>query len=106
MSVSEALASQQSSMLGQNVPTSLHNGMSFKDVLVQFANLTSQQQQQAGGGMGGPSGLGGMGGPGLPPPPPYPEVTLHPVNNPQGAKMSQNQQNNSLLHGILTKVNY
>ncbi|XP_077298100.1 uncharacterized protein LOC143919589 isoform X2 [Arctopsyche grandis] len=73
----------------------LPNGMSFKDVLVQFANMTGQQQTNC---------LGAK----LPPPPPYPEVTLHPVGtaasapSPFSSKVAQ-QQPNSLLHGILTK---
>ncbi|KAL1140549.1 hypothetical protein AAG570_000479 [Ranatra chinensis] len=55
-------------------------GMSFKDVLVQFAKLSQSPT------------------PGKPPPP-YPEVTLHPVNSPQSPPTSHS----SLLHGILTK---
>ena len=107
----------------------LPNGLSFKDVLVQFANM-----QQANAGLipnrppetitnrpehhirpegrrrqernhedahvsvkqaerlASPS-------PRLPPPPPYPEISLLPVTTSQ-----ESTQQNSLLHGILTKV--
>lgn len=107
----------------------LPNGLSFKDVLVQFANM-----QQANSGLipnrppetitnrpehhirpegrrrqersheeahvsvkqaerlASPS-------PRLPPPPPYPEISLLPVTTSQ-----ESTQQNSLLHGILTKV--
>ncbi|KAL0838566.1 hypothetical protein ABMA28_016668 [Loxostege sticticalis] len=100
----------------------LPNGMSFKDVLVQFASM----QQSAGliparapdaprdqshprrraerheethpphkqvERLASPS-------PRLPPPPPYPEISLLPVTT---AQESQTSQQNSLLHGILTK---
>ncbi|KAJ8731142.1 hypothetical protein PYW07_004306 [Mythimna separata] len=108
---------------------SLPNGLSFKDVLVQFANM-----QQANSGLipnrppetitnrpehhirpegrrrqernheeahvsvkqaerlASPS-------PRLPPPPPYPEISLLPVTTSQESSTQQN----SLLHGILTK---
>ncbi|KAJ0176422.1 hypothetical protein K1T71_007601 [Dendrolimus kikuchii] len=108
----------------------LPNGLSFKDVLVQFANM---QQTTAGllpnrpmetitnrpehhvrpegrrrqershedvhisvkqsERLASPS-------PRLPPPPPYPEISLLPVTTSQD---SQATQQNSLLHGILTK---
>lgn len=110
----------------------LPNGLSFKDVLVQFANM---QQSNAGlipnrppetitnrpehhirpegrrrlqernphedvhvtvkqaERLASPS-------PRLPPPPPYPEISLLPVTTSQ-----ETSQQNSLLHGILTKVN-
>lgn len=109
----------------------LQNGMSFKDVLVQFANM---QQTNAGlipnrppetitnrpehhirpegrrrqerpqhedvhvsvkqaERLASPS-------PRLPPPPPYPEISLLPVTTSQ----ETSSQQNSLLHGILTKV--
>lgn len=40
--------------------------------------------------------------PRLPPPPPYPEISLLPVSTSQ--ETTHTQQQNSLLHGILTKV--
>lgn len=85
---------QQNSVLNQ--AGGLPNGMSFKDVLVRFANITGQQTNCMNTK--------------LHPPPPYPDVTLHPVGgnasgSPFPSKISQQQQQtNSLLHGILTKV--
>ncbi|CAH0692036.1 unnamed protein product [Spodoptera exigua] len=115
--------------LQQFQASGLPNGLSFKDVLVQFANM-----QQASAGLipnrppetittrpehhirpegrrrqershedvhvsvkqaerlASPS-------PRLPPPPPYPEISLLPVTTSQ----SETTQQNSLLHGILTK---
>ncbi|XP_075978149.1 uncharacterized protein LOC142977905 isoform X2 [Anticarsia gemmatalis] len=112
----------------------LPNGLSFKDVLVQFANMqqtnagliptrppetitnrpehhirpegrrrqqqerTQQQQHEdvhvsvkQAERLASPS-------PRLPPPPPYPEISLLPVTTSQ-----ETSQQNSLLHGILTK---
>ncbi|XP_053609709.1 titin-like isoform X2 [Plodia interpunctella] len=108
----------------------LLNGVSFKDVLVQYANM-----QQGPGLMPGrpmemnraehhirPEGRRrqernheephasttkqaermASSSPRLPPPPPYPEISLLPVTTSQETATSQSQQN-SLLHGILTK---
>ncbi|XP_045772625.1 uncharacterized protein LOC123872408 isoform X1 [Maniola jurtina] len=108
----------------------LPNGLSFKDVLVQFANM---QQSNAGLMPNRPMELNrpehhrpdlnrperrrersqeeahmsvkppervATSSPRLPPPPPYPEISLLPVTTSQDT--SQTQQN-SLLHGILTK---
>lgn len=107
----------------------LPNGLSFKDVLVQFANM-----QQANQGLIPnrppetitnrpehhirPEGRRrqernhedvhvsvkqaerlASPSPRLPPPPPYPEISLLPVTTSQ-----ETSQQNSLLHGILTKV--
>nr|CAD7432384.1 unnamed protein product [Timema monikensis] len=66
-------------------------GISFKDVLVQFAKMSQAEQRHEN----------------LPPttatvkPPPYPEVTLHPVLTPQSPP--HQSPSSSLLHGILTK---
>lgn len=107
---------------------SLPNGLSFKDVLVQFANM-----QQNSSGLIPNRPMEPMpnrpehhirperrrpernedhvsvkqaeritSSPRLPPPPPYPEISLLPVSTSQ--ETSQTQQQNSLLHGILTKV--
>lgn len=68
-------------------------GISFKDVLVQFAKLSQTEQRHES----------------LPAtttaskPPPYPEVTLHPVLAPQSPP--HQSPSSSLLHGILTKSN-
>lgn len=106
----------------------LPNGLSFKDVLVQFANMqqappmmptrppetvtnrppehhvrpegrrrperTHEEVQKQAERMASPS-------PRLPPPPPYPEISLLPVTTSQETPTTQQ---NSLLHGILTKV--
>ncbi|XP_075221234.1 uncharacterized protein LOC142324256 isoform X2 [Lycorma delicatula] len=64
-------------------------GLSFKDVLVQFAKM-SQPPPPSPAPIKQPP----------PPPPPYPEVTLHPVPAPQ----SPPPTHSSLLHGILTKT--
>lgn len=68
-------------------------GISFKDVLVQFAKLSQTEQRHE-----------------LQPattttskPPPYPEVTLHPVLAPHSPP--HQSPSSSLLHGILTKSN-
>lgn len=58
-----------------NVPQDV---TSFKDLLVQFANLSKFDKQDT--------------------VKPSPEVTVHPISNSQ-------QPTSSLLHGILTKVN-
>ncbi|XP_073955836.1 uncharacterized protein isoform X3 [Choristoneura fumiferana] len=105
----------------------LPNGLSFKDVLVQFANMqqappmmptrppetitnrppehhvrpegrrrperTHEEVQKQAERMASPS-------PRLPPPPPYPEISLLPVTTSQETPTTQQ---NSLLHGILTK---
>lgn len=117
--------------LQQFQASGLPNGLSFKDVLVQFANM-----QQASAGLIPnrppetittrpehhirPEGRRGRQershedvhvsvkqqerlaspSPRLPPPPPYPEISLLPVTTSQ----SETTQQNSLLHGILTKV--
>ncbi|VVC90876.1 unnamed protein product [Leptidea sinapis] len=103
---------------------SMPNGMSFKDVLVQFANM-----QQPGPNMMPSRSMDPMqsrpehirpenrrrperneehmtmkqermaSSPRLPPPPPYPEISLLPVTTSQETNHTQN----SLLHGILTK---
>ncbi|PSN36250.1 hypothetical protein C0J52_21117 [Blattella germanica] len=68
-------------------------GISFKDVLVQFAKLSQTEQRLEP----------------MPPtttaskPPPYPEVTLHPVLAPHSPP--HQSASSSLLHGILTKNN-
>lgn len=68
-------------------------GISFKDVLVQFAKLSQTEQRHEP----------------LPAtttaskPPPYPEVTLHPVLAPHSPP--HQSPSSSLLHGILTKSN-
>ncbi|KAF9795842.1 hypothetical protein SFRURICE_003304 [Spodoptera frugiperda] len=116
--------------LQQFQASGLPNGLSFKDVLVQFANM-----QQASAGLIPnrppetittrpehhirPEGRRGRQershedvhvsvkqqerlaspSPRLPPPPPYPEISLLPVTTSQ----SETTQQNSLLHGILTK---
>ncbi|CAK1551310.1 unnamed protein product [Leptosia nina] len=94
------------------------NGLSFKDVLVQFANMQqpgmmpnrpmdlprpehirperrrperNEEVHKQAERLASPS-------PRLPPPPPYPEISLLPVTTSQ-----ENSQQNSLLHGILTK---
>lgn len=66
-------------------------GISFKDVLVQFAKLsqTEQQHEQM------PATTTAS------KPPPYPEVTLHPVLAPHSPP--HQSPSSSLLHGILTK---
>lgn len=55
--------------------------VSFKDMLVQCAKLSQTERQDVGPKSG------------------FPEVTVHPVTSPSP------QPTNSLLHGILTKVN-
>lgn len=61
------------------------NETSFRDMLVQFAKLSQSERHELIQNA-------------IKPPPPYPEVTVHPVNT------SPQPPNNSLLHGILTKV--
>ncbi|KAJ8882337.1 hypothetical protein PR048_014139 [Dryococelus australis] len=64
-------------------------GISFKDVLVQFAKLSQAEQNY-------PSAVGSKSAP------PYPEVTLHPVLPTQHSPPHPSPSS-SLLHGILTK---
>ena len=75
------------------------SGMSFKDVLVQFAKMTNANEQNALSNQGTLLGR--------PPPPPYPEVTLHPVVSPASVPSpvpsASTAPTTSLLHGILTK---
>ncbi|CAH2263202.1 jg24017 [Pararge aegeria aegeria] len=109
----------------------LPNGLSFKDVLVQFANMQQtnvglmpnrplelnrpdllrpdlprperrreRNQEEAHMSVKQPERVA-TSSPRLPPPPPYPEISLLPVTTSQ--ETSQTQQQNSLLHGILTK---
>lgn len=76
------------------------NAMSFKEVLVQFARLSQSERQELQTQAANLTAI-------PKPPPPYPEVTLHPVPPVPVATVApttQTQQN-SLLHGILTKVN-
>ncbi|CAH2048830.1 unnamed protein product, partial [Iphiclides podalirius] len=106
----------------------LPNGLSFKDVLVQFANMQANPNLMPGRPMEAamatrpehhirPEGRRRQDraheephtpkqaerlaspSPRLPPPPPYPEISLLPVTTSQEVTQSQN----SLLHGILTK---
>ncbi|CAF4933606.1 unnamed protein product [Pieris macdunnoughi] len=95
----------------------LPNGLSFKDVLVQFANMQQpgmmnrpmdmprpehirpdRRRQERNEEMHKQAERLASPSPRLPPPPPYPEISLLPVNSSQ-----ENTQQNSLLHGILTK---
>lgn len=68
-------------------------GISFKDVLVQFAKLSQTEQRHE------PMPVTTTASK----PPPYPEVTLHPVLAPQSPP--HQSPSSSLLHGILTKSN-
>ncbi|XP_061716513.1 uncharacterized protein LOC133524482 isoform X3 [Cydia pomonella] len=107
----------------------LPNGVSFKDVLVQFANMQQspgmpgmprppetvttrpehvptrpERRQQTPRErheetMQNPAERMASPSPRLPPPPPYPEISLLPVTTSQDTPATQN----SLLHGILTK---
>lgn len=108
----------------------LPNGLSFKDVLVQFANMQAnpnlipsrpmeaamanrpehhirpdgrRRQERSHEEPHVPKQAERLASPSprLPPPPPYPEISLLPVTTSQEVAQSQN----SLLHGILTKVN-
>lgn len=105
----------------------LPNGLSFKDVLVQLANMQqnnlmptrpvetmtnrpehhirpeSRRRQERNEDHMAAKQAERMAAssPRLPPPPPYPEISLLPVTSSQ--EIAQSQQN-SLLHGILTKV--
>ncbi|XP_072948791.1 uncharacterized protein [Epargyreus clarus] len=99
----------------------LPNGVSFKDVLVQFANMQqagapllprpmemprpehvrpdNRRRQERNEDMAKHAERLASPSPRLPPPPPYPEISLLPVSSSQDTQNSQN----SLLHGILTK---
>lgn len=68
-------------------------GISFKDVLVQFAKLSQTEQRHEPLPVTTTSSK----------PPPYPEVTLHPVLAPHSPP--HQSPSSSLLHGILTKSN-
>ena len=68
-------------------------GISFKDVLVQFAKLSQTEQRHE------PLPVTTAASK----PPPYPEVTLHPVLAPHSPP--HQSPSSSLLHGILTKSN-
>lgn len=68
-------------------------GISFKDVLVQFAKLSQTEQRHE----PVPAATAAS------KPPPYPEVTLHPVLAPHSPP--HQSPSSSLLHGILTKSN-
>ncbi|CAG9561664.1 unnamed protein product [Danaus chrysippus] len=108
----------------------LANGISFKDVLVQVANMQNnagllarthdmnrpeRRRQERNDDPPAPAAPPAQpappkqtdrhaaSSPRLPPPPPYPEISLLPVTTAQDA--SQTQQN-SLLHGILTKLEW
>lgn len=83
-------SSADSSRSGAPEAAAAAAGISFKDVLVQFAKLSQTEQTTGGGGK-----------PAAPAPPPYPEVTLHPVLAPHSPP--QQTPSSSLLHGILTK---
>ncbi|ENN77560.1 hypothetical protein YQE_05856, partial [Dendroctonus ponderosae] len=61
---------------------------SYKDVLLQFAKLSQSEKSELQNQMHN-----------IKPPPPYPEVTVHPVTSTSSVTPS-----NSLLHGILTKI--
>ncbi|XP_037868233.1 uncharacterized protein LOC101742722 isoform X2 [Bombyx mori] len=98
------------------------NGLSFKDVLVQFANMQQnpnilptrpaetmtrpehirpdmrRRQERHEEHMKQAERMAAS-SPRLPPPPPYPEISLLPVTTAQDTSSQQN----SLLHGILTK---
>ncbi|XP_032517751.2 uncharacterized protein LOC116770398 isoform X1 [Danaus plexippus] len=104
----------------------LPNGLSFKDVLVQVANMQQnnaglmaarahdvnrpeRRRQERGEDPPAPPAPPAppkqadrlaASSPRLPPPPPYPEISLLPVSTAQDASHTQQ---NSLLHGILTK---
>lgn len=105
----------------------LPNGLSFKDVLVQFANMQQNNlmptrpvdtlnrpdhlirpdsrrrpERNEDPHMSKQADRVAASSPRLPPPPPYPEISLLPVTTSQE---TQSQQN-SLLHGILTKVRH
>ncbi|KAJ9585207.1 hypothetical protein L9F63_002970, partial [Diploptera punctata] len=67
-------------------------GISFKDVLVQFAKMSQTEQRHE----PLPTTTASK-------PPPYPEVTLHPVLAPHSPP--HQSPSSSLLHGILTKSN-
>ncbi|XP_052125196.1 activating transcription factor 7-interacting protein 1 isoform X3 [Frankliniella occidentalis] len=76
------------------------SGMSFKDVLVQFAKMTNANDHNS---LSNQSALLAR-----PPPPPYPEVTLHPVVATASVPSpvpATSTPTSSLLHGILTKPN-
>ncbi|XP_068633335.1 uncharacterized protein [Battus philenor] len=106
----------------------LPNGLSFKDVLVQFANMQQanpnlmptrpmdtmtnrpehhirpegrrrQERSHEESHVPKPAERLASPSPRLPPPPPYPEISLLPVTTSQETSQTQN----SLLHGILTK---
>ncbi|KAK6625231.1 hypothetical protein RUM43_005522 [Polyplax serrata] len=72
-------------------------GVSFKDVLVQFAKMSQHQQTGDRRNSTPPTKSQSSKAP------PYPEVTLHPVL-PAGSQSPPNTSS-SLLHGILTKNN-
>jgi hypothetical protein len=79
---------------GGNVnPGGSSGGISFKDVLVQFAKLSQTEQRHE------PLPVTTAASK----PPPYPEVTLHPVLAPHSPP--HQSPSSSLLHGILTKSN-
>nr|XP_023012326.1 uncharacterized protein LOC111502472 isoform X1 [Leptinotarsa decemlineata] len=66
------------------------DGVSFKDMLVQFAKLSQSERNELIQNA-------------IKPPPPYPEVTVHPVPT-TSAPTAPSTPTNSLLHGILTKT--
>ncbi|EEB15202.1 hypothetical protein Phum_PHUM354830 [Pediculus humanus corporis] len=92
-------SSTDSNRSASNAPTEIASasGVSFKDVLVQFAKMSQHQQGDRRNST--PSNKSQA----LSKAPPYPEVTLHPVL-PAGAQSPPNPSS-SLLHGILTKNN-
>lgn len=124
--------------LSQMQTTNLPNGVSFKDVLVQFSNLQPQnpniipcrpemmprapdhhQLRPDVSRMNRrdkaptpheelhipikPESRHASPTPRLPPPPPYPEISLMPVSSSNQDQQATVTQQNSLLHGILTK---
>ncbi|KAG5875433.1 hypothetical protein JTB14_038366 [Gonioctena quinquepunctata] len=76
-----------------NIDSPLPNtkdGVSFKDMLVQFARLSQSERNELIQNA-------------IKPPPPYPEVTVHPVPTTSATTVPAAPVN-SLLHGILTKT--
>lgn len=86
-----------SNLAGINNNISTANANIFNDMLMQYAKLNEKPTEM----LPGASMLRQQSG--------YPEVTLHPVNSQQNSTVNQSGDSlpsNSLLHGILTKVQF
>lgn len=86
-----------SNLAGINNNISTANANIFNDMLMQYAKLNEKPSEM----LPSASMLRQQSG--------YPEVTLHPVNSQQNSTVNQSGDSlpsNSLLHGILTKVQF